>query len=176
MDSIDLSELVKLDGRAIYGFCLRLAKNKADADDLYQETFLKAMELCHKIDKGNNPKGFLTSISIGLWKNNRRKHARRQRIAPTEELNEAADLDYSIREESTPEDIIISRELVMMIQAATDTLNDKLKIPLYMYYTAGMSNEEIASALKIPQGTVKSRLHKARKALKNILEVNEYDK
>jgi RNA polymerase sigma-70 factor (ECF subfamily) len=175
LDAVDLSKLVKSDGKAIYGFCHKLAKNQVDADDLYQETFLKAMELCHKIDKDNNPKGFLISIAVGLWKNKRRKYAWRQRIAPIEELNDDVNSCYMIKAESTPEDIIISNELRVMVQNAADTLNDKFKIPLYMYYTAGMSNEDIASALKIPLGTVKSRLHKARLALKNILEVSEYE-
>ncbi len=59
MDITDLNEFVSLHGNAVYGFCHKLAKNRADTDDLYQETFLKAMELCHKIDKNNNPRGFL---------------------------------------------------------------------------------------------------------------------
>lgn len=176
MNNADLSDLVRLHGKAVYGFCYKLAGNKVDTDDLYQETFLKAMELCHKIDKNNNPKGFLISISIGLWRNNRRKYARRQRIAPIEELNEEISNGYIVKDTLTPEDMVISNELSAMIQAAANSLNDKLKIPLYMYYTAEMSNEDIASALKIPQGTVKSRLYKARKALKNVLEVNEYEK
>jgi len=73
---------------------------------------------------------------------------------------------------STPEDVVILRERCAVIRAAADKLNDKLRIPLYMYYTAEMSVEDIATALRIPQGTVKSRLHKARKILKEILEVS----
>ena len=169
MDIVDLSELIKLHGKAIYGFCHKLTKDKSDTDDLYQETFLKAMELCHKIDRDHNPKGFLISIAIGIWKNNRRKYAWRQRIAPIEELNE--DVDNGYKDESTLEDMVLSNELRVRIQTATETLNDKLRIPLYMYYTAQMSIQEIASALNIPQGTVKSRLHKARKTLKNVLEL-----
>lgn len=176
LDTSDLSELVMLHGKSIYGFCYKLAKNKTDTDDLYQETFLKAVELCRKIDKDNNPKGFLISIAIGLWKNKQRKYSWRQRIAPIEEFNYNIDEECISKDEPTPEDVIISNELCIIIQTAADKLNDKLKIPLYMYYTAEMSNEEIASALKIPVGTVKSRLHKARETLKNILEVNEYEK
>ncbi len=176
MNVTDLSDLVQLHGKSIYGFCHKLTKNQADTDDLYQETFLKAMELCHKIDKDNNPKGFLISIAIGLWKNNRRKYARRQRIAPIEQLNEDMKNSYIFKDELTPEDIAISNELCVMIQTEADKLSDKLKIPLYMYYTAEMSNEEIASALKIPLGTVKSRLHTARKTLKNtLMEVGKYE-
>jgi RNA polymerase sigma-70 factor (ECF subfamily) len=58
LDTADLDSLVESHGKAIYGFCYKLIKNKADTDDLYQETFLKAMELCHRIDKNNNPKVF----------------------------------------------------------------------------------------------------------------------
>ena len=178
MDVADLSDLVELEGKAIYRFCSKLAKNKADTDDLYQETFLKAVELCHKIDKNNNPKAFLISIAIGLWKNNCRKFAWRQKIAPIEELQESVNNDYIFKDESTPEDIVISNEVRLMTQAAVEKLNYKLRVPLYMYYTAEMSNEDIAAALKIPVGTVKSRLYNARKTLKNIIEMEaiKYEK
>lgn len=177
MDITDLNEFVSLHGNAVYGFCHKLAKNRADTDDLYQETFLKAMELCHKIDKNNNPRGFLISIAVRLWRNNRRKYARRNRLAPVEELNENISSSYTSNEKLSPENIAVSKELQNTIQNAADKLNDKLKIPLYMYYTAGMSNEDIAAVLKIPQGTVKSRLYKARKILKNTLEEAEiYEK
>lgn len=176
MNNTDLNILVKLHSKSIYKFCYKLSKNQSDADDLYQETFLKAIELCHKIDENNNPKGFLISIAVRIWKNNRRKYFWRQRIAPVEKNNEKMNNGYISKDESTPEDIAISNELTTIIQTAADTLNSKLKIPLYMYYTAEMSIEDIASALKIPKGTVKSRLYKARKTLKYILEVEYYEK
>lgn len=176
MDTKDLIGIIESHGRCIYSFCLTLTKNEHDADDLYQETFLRAMEMRHKIDKGNNPKGFLISIAIGIWKNNRRKIAWRQRIAPTRELDESLTDDYMFVNESSPEDIAISNELKHKIREAADSLNNKFKIPLYMYYTAQMSVKEIASALNIPQGTVKSRLYKARKNLEKILEVDEYER
>ncbi|MFC5702363.1 RNA polymerase sigma factor [Cohnella faecalis] len=171
MDIEELSNLVKLHGKAIYAFCYKLAGNKTDTDDLYQETFLKAMEVRHKMDPNQNPKGFLISIAIRLRKNNRRKFAWRQRIAPLAGLNEAVDNASGLEGEATPEEAVLSQELRGMIQAAADRLDDKLKLPLYMYYTAEMSVEEIASALQIPAGTVKSRLYQSRKAMKKLLEV-----
>lgn len=173
---MDLSELITLHGKTIYSFCHHLAKNKADADDLYQETFLKATELCCKIDKANNPKGFLIAVAARLWKNNSRKYARRQRISPIEELNENVRNMYIVNGEKTPEDIVISKETHLLLLTVAQQLKDKLRIPLYMYYTVGMTNEEIATALKIPLGTVKSRLHRAREILKNSLEVSEHEK
>lgn len=175
MNRTELSSVVNLHGKAIYAFCHKLAKNQMDADDLYQDTFLKAVELCHKIDADKNTKGFLISIAIGLWKNNRRKYAWRQRIAPTKELDEEVEGAYLVKNEPSPEEMVISHELSDMIQGTVDKLNDKFKIPLYMYYTAQMSIEDIALALKIPKGTVKSRLFKARKSMKHILEVSGYE-
>ncbi|WP_432405673.1 RNA polymerase sigma factor [Wukongibacter sp. M2B1] len=178
MDIADLSNLVEIHGKAIYGFCHKLTKDKTDTDDLYQETFLKAIEKCHKIDRDKNPRGFLISIAIGIWKNKCSKYARRQRIAPIQEFNEKVNYGYIFKDEETLEDIVISNELRVSIQTAADKLSNKLRIPLYMYYTAEMSIQEIALALKIPKGTVKSRLYKARKVLKNILavEVSKYEK
>lgn len=176
MNTTDLSDIVNLHGKAIYGFCYNLTKNKDDTEDLYQEAFLKAMELCYKIDKNNNPKGFIISIAIRLWKNKHRKYIWRQKIAPIEEFNDNIVNCYVPSNELTPEDIVISNEVNIIIKNAIDKLNDKLKIPLYMHYTAEMPIEDIALALKIPQGTVKSRLHKARKVIKNILEVDNYEK
>lgn len=175
MDIDELSDLITLHGKAIYGFCYKLAGNKADTDDLYQETFLKAMEVRHKMDGNQNPKAFLISIALQLRKNKRRKFAWRQRIAPTSELNEAVDKASWPQIEATPEDAVLSDELRGILQAAVERLDDKLKIPLYMYYTAEMSIEEIASALRIPSGTVKSRLFLARRAMKKILEVESHE-
>lgn len=176
MDTADLSEIVEIHGKAIYSFCYNLARNKNDADDLYQEAFLKATELCWKIDKKNNPKGFIISVAVGIWKNNRRKYAWRQNIVKIEAFNDDLINNPALQEENTPEDIFITNEIRAAVQEAAKQLNDRLRIPLYMHYTAGMSIEEIAKALKIPKGTVKSRLYKARVALKNNLEVNAYER
>ncbi|GIO42748.1 RNA polymerase sigma factor [Paenibacillus apis] len=62
MEIDELIELVELHGKAVYGFCYNLTRNKEDADDLYQDTFLKAAELRHKMDMSGNPKAFLISF------------------------------------------------------------------------------------------------------------------
>nr|WP_230986596.1 sigma-70 family RNA polymerase sigma factor [Cohnella fermenti] len=169
----ELIELVRQHGKSIYAFCYRLTGNKADTDDLYQETFLKAVELRHKMDASRNPKAYLLSIAIRLNRNHRRKFAWRQRIVPTSELDAAtgAGTFDSLASEATPEDAVLSLELRSMVQDAANRLGDKLKLPLYLYYTADMAVEEIASALGIPAGTVKSRLHTARKLMRQALEV-----
>ncbi|MFF2888676.1 RNA polymerase sigma factor [Paenibacillus sp. NPDC057967] len=168
----ELIELVKLHGKSIYGFCFNLTGNKEDTDDLYQETFLKAVEHRHKLDASRNPKAFLIAIAVRLHQNHRRKLAWRRRIAPTGKLDETSIQFLAAASEATPEDALLSLELRAMIRDAARQLNAKLKLPLYMHYTADMSVEEIAAALRIPQGTVKSRLHKARKTIRQVLEVD----
>ncbi len=175
MDVTELSHLIESHGKSVYGFCYQLTRDKHQADDLYQETFLKATELYHKIDKAKNPKGFLIAIAANTWKNQRRKFGWRQRIARMEEFQDDFTNTSQIIDTSTPELVAISNELHKMIGMASASLNDKLKIPLYMYYTSELSVEDIASALKIPTGTVKSRLHKARKVIKEFMEVNGYE-
>lgn len=168
MDIEELNDLIERHGKALYGFCLRLTANRADTDDLYQETLLKAIETRKKMDGNRNPKAFLLSVAVGLRKNQRRKFAWRQRIAPTAEYSDEYNALFT---DESPEDALLSSERRRQIQEVADRLQDKLKIPLYMYYTAELSIEEIASALRIPSGTVKKRLYQARQAMKKELEV-----
>ncbi|MEO3945980.1 sigma-70 family RNA polymerase sigma factor [Gorillibacterium sp. CAU 1737] len=179
MDYAELESLVRQHGKAVYGFCLRLTASPADAEDLYQETFLKAVELCRQLDEGRNPKAYLFSIAVGLHRNRRRKFAWRQRIAPTSSLPEDSSCSEArpfSAETASPEDIFLSRERAEGIRTAAEALGDRLRIPLYLHYTAELSVDEIAATLGIPAGTVKSRLHKARKRIKLMLEAEDHER
>lgn len=170
----DMGDLIDAYGAAVYGFCRKLSASKADADDLYQQTFLRAMELCGRIDPENNPRSFLLALSAGIWKNNRKKQGRRQRITPQADLEEE---DWSqIPGGRDTEDVVLKSDLRMQVQEVVGRLNDKLRIPVLMYYAADMAIPEIASALRLPQGTVKSRLHKARSFIRMELEEKGYEK
>ncbi|TNJ62587.1 RNA polymerase sigma factor [Paenibacillus hemerocallicola] len=171
MNIDELIELVKLHGKSIYGFCYKLTRNKEETDDLYQETFLRAVELRFKMNASHNPKAYLLSIAVRVYKNHYRKLSRRQRIAPIEELDEDSTPSRLFPFEASPEDAVLMLERRALIQQAVHQLDDKLKLPLYMHYTADMTVEEIANALSIPTGTVKSRMHNARQAIKKALEV-----
>lgn len=171
----ELTDLIESYGNNVYGFCFKLTKDKHQADDLYQETFLKVTELRDSINSTQNPKGFLIAVAANIWKNQRRKLGWRYRIAKVISYDEEFDHISQIMETKTPELIIINNELHKLVDMALESLNDKLKIPLYMYYNAELSIEDIASALKIPTGTVKSRLYKARKLVKKYMEVNGYE-
>lgn len=75
-------------GTDIYRFCLKLCMDKTDAEDLYQQTFLKALETDLPLDRQKNPKALFFSVAHNLWKSDRRKQARRNKIAPCRSLDD----------------------------------------------------------------------------------------
>jgi RNA polymerase sigma-70 factor (ECF subfamily) len=166
-------ELVEAMGTDVYSFCLQLTRSKDEAEELYQETMLTALEKHKQIDILGNPKSFLLGITIGLWKNKRRKLARRGRICPQTSLDEQLEEVYSTDAGRSLEEEIVQRETVQMIRRMTEELPEKYRLPVYLYYSRELSLEEIADAMHIPKGTVKSRLHKARRMLKSRLEAEE---
>ena len=127
------------------------------------------MELIQQIEMEDNPKSYLLSIALQLWKNTKRKFARRRKIADMESLTEEKqDIEadsYSL------EDEIIAREQAREVRKAVQELADKYRLPVYLYYMEGLPLQKIARVLKIPKGTVKSRLYQAREKLRKKLEV-----
>ncbi|PYG88780.1 RNA polymerase sigma-70 factor (ECF subfamily) [Ruminiclostridium sufflavum DSM 19573] len=161
------AELVDDYGDSVYKFCRSLTYSKEDADDLFQETFLRVLEQLPKVDNSENPKGFLFSSALYIWKGWKRRYARRKRLAPTEPFDEAA-----AGGESMEEDFLV-REEAHIVRELVESLPDKFKVPVILYYTVEMSVPDIALSMKIPPGTVKSRLFKARKLIEKGLKEHE---
>ena len=164
MESVSIEKYIEEYGKDIYSFCMYLTKNRFDADDLYQQTFLVAYEK-GSIDSDKNPKSYLITITVNIWNNQIRKTMWRRKKADIIQYDEDAlerieDKDGSIEEE------LIDKEEKNRIRKIVDTLPDKMRIVILMFYMEDMSIEDIAAALKIPAGTVKSRLFKAKKILK----------
>ncbi len=170
MNFLQLEQCVLNYGKDIYSFCMFLTKNKQEAEELYQDTFLKATEKMEEIEYHNNPKSYLISIALRLWKNKNRKTVWRQRIAGIEVVGDFSEALFDASG-SSPEETVIQKEILQIVREAVATLEKKYRIPIYLHYTVGLSVEEISTVLKIPQGTVKTRLFQARKQLKNKLEV-----
>jgi RNA polymerase sigma factor (sigma-70 family) len=101
----ELEQCIALYGKDIYSFCRHLTREKDRADDLYQDTFLEAMKKITVIRYGENPKSYLLSIALRIWKNRIRKMAWRNRIAPTgsvDSLTEqpaAEEIDFAEKED-----------------------------------------------------------------------------
>lgn len=73
MNKQELEICINEYGKALYSFCKYLANNSQDADDLYQDMFLTAMEQYERIDFTQNPKSYLLSVALRIWKNRKRK-------------------------------------------------------------------------------------------------------
>ena len=169
MKVTELEKCIELYGKDIYAFCRQLTYSRQEADELYQDTFLKVMELLYKIKMEDNPKSYILSIALRLWKNSKRKYARRRQIADMESLTEE---EQGIGEDAySLEDEVVARERAREVRHAVRELADKYRMPVYLYYMEELSIPDIAGVLKIPKGTVKSRLYQARKLLRERLEV-----
>ncbi len=172
----DMDALVDAHGTAVYRFCLRLSGCSQEADDLFQQTFLRATELCERIDPGANPKAFLFSIAARMAQRRRGLLSRRQRIAPTQSLDDCrAGAAPDAPDPQRLEDGVARDELRALTLRAIDGLPDRLRLPVVLFYGEELSVVEIAGILHIPQGSVKSRLHRARTLLKQRLEENGYE-
>lgn len=157
-----MSSLIELYGKKVYSFCLRLCTTTYDADDLYQDTFLKALEKLSSIDENNNPSAYLCTIALSLWKSKVRKAARRHRVAPQTPIDE----QFSVADTYSVEEEILKSEVRARIREAVSCLDERLRTCVLLHYIAQLPLSEIAKALNIAEGTVKSRLHTARTILK----------
>jgi len=167
MDIKDFEDMIDKLESDIYGFCLYLTRDRNQADDLYQDTVLRSFQVRDRIDANNNPKSYMLAIAISLWKNERRREARRQRIAPIHEYQDISEFMKDGHE--GPESQIVRNEEQNMLLNAVDSLDDKYRMVLILFYYNHTAQEEIAKVCNIPKGTVKSRLHKGRELVKKIL-------
>lgn len=191
MHMSDLENCIELYGRDIYSFCCCLTRSRQEADDLYQDTFLTAVEIIERLDTEGNPKSALLSVAVNHWRNRCRKLSKRQLITgpmvSLELLREASRFHTSAGawEDSRsafsaadafsggelasgltgPLDEVIAREEAQTVRQAVASLPNRYRLPVLLFYMEDMKIPEIAAILQIPQGTVKSRLHKAKKLL-----------
>lgn len=171
MERVMIETIIEEYGKDIYSFCVYLTGNKHEADDLYQQIFLIAIEK-NDIRIDNNPKSYLLSIAVNVWNNKKRKFLWRRNKAEIVHYDKDI-MEQMTGESDTPEDEFIKREELIKVRKLVYELPDKMKIVVLMYYVEDMSIEEISNTLAIPAGTVKSRLHQSKKKLKERLSTNE---
>lgn len=156
----------------LYSAALRMTRNPADAEDVVQETFLKAYRAYGSFQAGTNLKAWLYRILTNTYINRYRKAQRR----PSEvELGELQDLylfkrlgETSGASESAESEVLEQFVDTDVIQAL-ESLPDNFRVPVLLADVEGFAYKEIAEMLEIPIGTVMSRLHRGRKALQKKL-------
>ncbi|MEZ3443731.1 MAG: RNA polymerase sigma factor [Lachnospiraceae bacterium] len=169
MKQEELENYIDAYGRDLYSFCCSVTRSRQEADDLYQDTFLKLYELSDKLVIRTNPKSFLMGVALNLYRNYKRKLSVRQRIVGVSvSIDETAE-NIPVEGQDT-EELMISREEGQIVRRAVAKLPDKYRIPILLYYMEELSQAEIAAAMRISESAVKTRLHRAKKILREKLE------
>lgn len=155
---------------ALYNFALRMTSDPDEADDLLQETFLKAYRFFDKFEQGTNCKAWLFRIMKNSFIN---IYRRTSKEPDKVDYNEVEEFYHSIRAESAdPNDLeerIFSNLLDDDVSTALESLPEEFRTVVILCDIEGFTYEEIADFVECPIGTVRSRLHRGRKMLRGKL-------
>lgn len=157
----------------LYGGALRMTRNPQDAEDLVQETYLKAYKNFDSFTPGTNLKAWLYRIMTNTYINSYRKKQRRPLETSADEVT-----DYQLYSSSSHDSTGLESAEVEALKAmpnsriseALNALNEDYRMVVYYADVEGLAYKEIADVLDIPMGTVMSRLHRGRKQLRGMLK------
>jgi RNA polymerase sigma-70 factor, ECF subfamily len=147
---------------ALYRSALRLTRNTAEAEDLVQDTYLKALRAGHRFEPGTNLRAWLFTILMNTYRNTRRDRAR-----------DVVEIDSDVVEQAemrsgaggTPEQELLRQTLDADLQAALDGLPEQFREAVWLRDVEEFTYAEIAEMLAVPAGTVMSRISRGRRLL-----------
>jgi RNA polymerase sigma-70 factor, ECF subfamily len=157
----------------LYGLAVHLTGNRADAEDLLQETMLKAYASFRSFQRGTNLKAWLRQIMANAWISKYRATQRRPREQLTGEFTESQlrwNGGHSCGGSCSAESVVLDPLFDDEIAAALASLPTRSQTVLQYACIDGLTYREIAEILGLPIGTVMSRLHRARRQLRRLLE------
>ena len=149
----------------LYATALRLTRSRSDAEDLVQDTFVKAFRFSDRYRRGTNLKAWLYTILHNTWRNRVRDASRATVDVDSERVEEAASLPGGPVAFETPEQILLRDTLDTDLQAALDALPALFREAVWLRDVEEFSYAEIAEMLGVPIGTVMSRISRGRRLL-----------
>ena len=158
---------------SLYAGALRMTRNPADAEDLVQETMLRAYRSFNRFEPGTNLKAWLFRILTNAYINVYRKRQREPQKVSQDDIEEF-DLyqelkDHDPQFSATPESIVLDSLVDSDIIEAIDALPEQFRLAVILSDIEGFTYAEMAEIMDVPLGTVMSRLHRGRKALQKRL-------
>jgi len=148
----------------LFATAMRLTRNRADAEDLVQDTFVKAFRHAGQFKRGTNLRAWLYTILHNTWRN-RRRDASRDTVEVDSDQVEQAAAGGGGEPVETPERILMRSTLDADLQAALDALPEAFRQAVWLRDVEELSYAEIADVLDVPIGTVMSRISRGRRAL-----------
>ena len=157
---------------SLYGAALRMTRNPSDAEDLVQDTYLRAFRGFATFQEGTNLKAWLYRILTNSFINTYRKRQREpQTVEGPDDLDEWYLFDKlgAQNVEGSAEDQVLDQLPDDQVKKALESLPENFRLPVLLADVEGFSYKEIAEIMGTPIGTVMSRLHRGRKALEKAL-------
>jgi RNA polymerase sigma-70 factor (ECF subfamily) len=152
---------------SLYRTALRLTRNAADAEDLVQETYLKAFRAAERFEPGTNLRAWLFTILHNTARNRARDLGREAVTVDSEAIERAAagPGPAGTGTGETPESLLLRETLAPELQAAIDELPDVFREAVWLRDVEEFTYAEIAEMLQVPAGTVMSRISRGRRML-----------
>jgi RNA polymerase sigma-70 factor, ECF subfamily len=161
--AFEAEALASLD--SLYRAALRLTRVPADAEDLVQETYLKAFRAADSFEPGTNLRAWLFTILHNTARNRARDRARETVDVDSEAVDRATEVLPATGRAETPETLLLRNTLAPELQAAIDALPEVFRQAVWLRDVEEFSYAEISEMLQVPIGTVMSRISRGRRAL-----------
>jgi RNA polymerase sigma-70 factor (ECF subfamily) len=149
----------------LYATALRLTGQRADAEDLVQDTYVKALRFADKFEPGTNLRAWLYTILHNTWRNRRRDAARAGVEVDSDLVEQESSRSDGPVMFDTPERILLRESIDAELQAALDALPEVFREAVWLRDVEEFTYAEIAEMLAIPAGTVMSRIARGRRLL-----------